>query len=355
MNFCMTDPHCSAVHSVHPTPDQVRAIPLFADLDEMDLVQISKGLILKQILRNEYLFRQGSDADTAFFVQSGALSIASALPGGGEVHLANLGPGSMLGEMSLVATGVRTASVRADSDVIGFSMERWFFQSSLAHASPATARILRQLIQIVAERLRSQYAQIIPTEAGGNTCMPCRNDPDVRSGFADAAKTRSFYYPAFLPRLGFFSKFQPEEIRVFTSKVRTLELPRDVILFEKDEHPAACFFIVRGALELCTARDDDHVPAAVLGPGTFLGTTEIISGGVRVARGRVREEATIFEISADTLLELLADHSCFALKFQLAFCESLIVDLGTINKRMARVTSQESAKMGLTRTTHASM
>ena len=158
-------------------------------------------------------------------------------------------------------------------------MERWFFQSSLAHASPATARILRQLIQIVGERLRSQYAQIIPMEAGGNTCVPCRNDSEFRSGFDDAAKTRSFYYPAFLPRLGFFSNFQPDEIRMFTSKVRSLELPRDVILFEKDERPASCFFIVRGALELCTARDDGHVPIAVLGPGTFLGTTEIISGG----------------------------------------------------------------------------
>ncbi|MDA9981458.1 cyclic nucleotide-binding domain-containing protein [Gammaproteobacteria bacterium] len=352
MNFCMTNPHYSVVDSVHPTPEQVRVIPLFADLDELGLAQISRGLVYKHVPQNAYLFRQGSDADTAFFVQSGALSVDSALPGGGEVHLANIGPGNMLGEMSLVATGVRTASVRADTDVVGFSMERWFFQSSLAHASPATARILRQLIQIVGERLRSQYAQIIPMEAGGNTSVPGRNDSDFRSGFDDATKTRSFSYPEFLPRLGFFSKFQPEEILMFSSKVRSLELPRDVILFEKDERPASCFFIVRGALELCAAQDDGRVPIAVLGPGTFLGTTEIISGGVRVACGRVREEATIFEISADTLLELLSDHSCFALKFQLAFCESLIVDLGTINKRMARVTSQESAS---TRATHASM
>jgi CRP-like cAMP-binding protein len=227
MNFCMTDTHFSVVDNVHPTPEQVRAIPLFADLDEMDLMQISKGLICKQIPSNEYLFRQGSDADTAFFVQSGALSVDCALPGGGEVHLANLGPGSMLGEMSLIATGVRTASVRADADVIGYSMERWFFQSSLAHASPATARILRQLIQIVGERLRSQYAQIILMEAGGNTCVPCRNHSDSRSGIDDAAKMCSFYYPAFLPRLGFFSNFQPDEFRMFTSKIRSLELPRD--------------------------------------------------------------------------------------------------------------------------------
>ena len=227
MNFCMTDTHSSVVDNVHPTPEQVRAIPLFADLDEMDLMQISKGLICKQFPSNEYLFRQGSDADAAFFVQSGTLSVDSALPGGGEVHLANLGPGSMLGEMSLIATGVRTASVRADTDVIGYSMERWFFQSSLAHASPATARILRQLIQIVGERLRSQYAQIILMEAGGNTCVPCRNHSDFRSGIDDAAKMCSFYYPAFLPRLGFFSNFQPDEFRMFTSKIRSLELPRD--------------------------------------------------------------------------------------------------------------------------------
>jgi CRP-like cAMP-binding protein len=341
----MINPDFSVVQGIHPTPAEVRAIPLFADLDDSELVQITQGLICKYVPRSEFLFRQGSDADSAFFVQSGALSVVSALPGGGEVHLANLGPGSMVGETSLVATGRRTASVRADTDVIGFSMERWIFQGSLTHASAAAARILRQLIQIVGERLRSQYTQIVPMVAGRNTRVSCRNGMGVGPGLDEAAATSSFSYQAYLPRLGFFSNFQPDEVRMFASQVRSLELPRDAILFQKDESPASCFFIVRGALELCVRQDYNHVPIAVLGPGAFLGTTEIISGGARVACGRVREDAAILEISAGMLLELLSGQSCFAVKFQLAFCESLIGDLSKVNKRVARMTSQEAATM----------
>ncbi len=337
----MINPHLSVVESVHPTPEQVRAIPLFADLDAADQIQISRGLIYKHVPRNEYLFRQGADADSAFFVQSGVLNVVSALPGGGEAQLAKSGPGSMLGETSLVSTGVRTASVKAETDVTGFSMERWFFRSSLAQASPAAAGILSRLIHTVGRRLQSQYAQITAMEPWRNTRVPRPKVADIGPNTGQATKTCSVSYQAFLPRLEFFSNFQPDEINLFESQVRSLELPRNTKLFEKGECPVSSFFVIRGALELYIARANGHVPLAILGPGTFLGTTDILCGGVRTVCGRVREDAVIFEISAGKLLELLSGQSWFALKFQLALCESLIVDLGKINKRVARITSAE--------------
>lgn len=344
MDSVMANPAFRIVGSPHPTIEEIRAIPMFEDLDDADLSQISKGLTSRRVPRSEYLFRQGSDADSAFFVQSGTLSVVSALPGGGEVYLANAGPGSMLGEMSLVDTGVRTASVRAVTDVAGYVMERWFFQGALAHASPAATRILRRLIHIVCDRLRAQYAQLLPMASGSNSCVSCRNGTAFPPDLGRVA-TRSFPLHACLMRLGFFSNFQADEIRLFASQVRSLELPRNAVLYQKDERPASCFFVVRGALELCVVQGNGHVPVAVLGPGAFLGTTEIVSGGVRVACGRVREDAVILEINAETLRGYLSDQSCFAVKFQLAFCECLIGDLSRVNKRVARTTSQESAGM----------
>jgi CRP-like cAMP-binding protein len=342
----MNDPDPIVVHSAHPRPAQVRVFPLFSDLGEQDLTQIAKGLIRKHVPQGEYLFRQGSDADSAFFVQSGVLNVVSALPGGGEVHLAERGPGSMLGETALVATGVRTASVKAKTDVTGFSMERQFFQGSIAQASSAATRILNQLMQIVCERLQSQYAQIVAMDRGGKATVARRDAPGFRPNIEEVAEKCSFSYMEYLPLLEFFSNFRAEEIQAFVSQVRCLELPRGAMLFEKDENADSCFFVVRGALELCINHQDGQIPLAILGPGTFLGTTEIIGGGVRVACGRVREDATIFEMSAGKLRELLSQQSWLALKFQLALCDSLIVDLGKINKRLARMASQVSTKMG---------
>jgi CRP-like cAMP-binding protein len=333
------------IENTHPELAQVLDIPLFANLDKHELEQIIRGLKCQYISRNEYLFHQGSDADSAFFVQSGTLNIISALPGGGDVHLTKLGPGCMVGETSLVSTGIRTASVIAETDVVGFSMERRFFQALLAQASPGAALILTQLIQIVAKRFQSQYAQMIAMEPGSNTWDSCRKTPGSGSEIEQLKKACTFPYQQYLPRFEFFSDFQENEIRYFESKVQCLDLPRDATLFEKGNFPASCFFVIRGALELCVAQGNSQVQLAVLGPGTFLGTTEIISGGVRAACGRVREAATIFEINAENLRDLLSNQTCFGLKFQLALCQSLILDLGKINKRFARITSQTSVKV----------
>ena len=341
----ITEPGLSGMENVHPTPAQARTIPLFAELDKAELEQISRGLICRNLGINEHLCRQGTDADSAYFVDSGTLNVFNALPGGGEVHLAKRSPGSMLGETCLVSKGIRTASVRAETRVTGFVMDHQFFQGALAQANSSAAKILNQLILIMCDRLITQYRHIIAMELEGTSWVACRNTPAFAPDFSNAASACSFSYQPYLPQLEFFSSFQSAEISSFESMVRCYDLPRGTLLFEKEERPHSCFFVIRGALELCCAKNNEHIPLAVLGPGTFLGTTEIISGNLRVACGRVREDATVFEIKADTLHELLMLEPALAQKFQLSLCKSLIVDLGKINKRVARATSQNSVNI----------
>jgi CRP-like cAMP-binding protein len=299
-------------------------------------------LIRRNLDKNEYLCSQGAVADSAFFVDNGILNIFNALPGGGEVHMAKRGAGSMVGETCLVSKGVRTASVRAETRVTGFSMDHRFFQAALAQANCSTAKILNHLIQILCDRLISQYERIIAMEPGCTSWVASRNTPGVELELNEEAMTSSFPYQRYLPQLEFFSNFQAEEISSFESMVRCFDVPRATLLYGKGDEPISCFFIIRGALEVSCASKKEHVPLAVLGPGSFLGTTEIISGGPRVACGRVREDATVFELKAEALRELLMLEPPLAQKFQHSLCKSLIVDLGKINKRVARVTSQSS-------------
>lgn len=341
----ITDPCLSGMENVHPTAAQVRAIPLFAELDEPELEQISRGLICRSLGMNEYLCRQGTDADSAYFVDSGTLNVFNALPGGGEVHLAKRSPGSMLGETCLVSKGIRTASVRAETRVTGFVMDHRFFQGALAQANSSAAKILNQLILVLCDRLIMQYKRIIAMVPEGTSWVACRNAPAVDQGINNAATACSFPYQSYLPQLEFFSSFQSTEISSFESTVRCFDLPRGTLLFEKDDRPNSCFFVIRGALELCCAKNNEHIPLAVLGPGTFLGTTEIISENLRLACGRVREDATVFEIKAGTLHELLMLGPALAQKFQLSLCKSLIIDLGKISKRVARATSQNTVNI----------
>ena len=58
------------------------------------------------------LFREGEAGDTAYIVESGRLEI-SLLREGRKVVVAELGPGSLVGEMALIGAGTRSATATA--------------------------------------------------------------------------------------------------------------------------------------------------------------------------------------------------------------------------------------------------
>ena len=67
------------------------------------------------------LMRQGQPADSAFILESGAVDVMTRLPGGGEAKVAALDPGSVIGEMALLDSGLRSATVVARGD----AYSRW--------------------------------------------------------------------------------------------------------------------------------------------------------------------------------------------------------------------------------------
>jgi CRP/FNR family cyclic AMP-dependent transcriptional regulator len=331
----------------HPTTDQVRQVPLFSGLDEKGIEQISRGMVCKHFDRDTTIFSQGDDADFALFVSSGVVNVFLALPGGGEIPLAVLESGSTIGETSLVETSVRSASVRAVTDVTGLVMERWFFQGFLSQESPAASSILGQLTRLLCKRIRTQYRDFIwPDHAEKSHIMPERPGT-AKTTISQGSTQCQFSYKAFLPCLRFFSAFQPDEIDVVTSRATVLEVPQGTMLYEFGARQESCFFVVRGALELCVNSSCEQIPLAVMGPGKFLSVSGLICGQPQVGCGRVREDATILEFSGESLFRLLSEHSLLALKFQLALCHSLIVDLGKVNKRIARQSSQALVNISL--------
>ncbi len=324
----------------HPTPAQIRNITVFSGLAEDDLDYISSGLIYRYIPRGEYLFCQGADADSAFFILNGTMSAVSALPGSGEVKLADLGPGARVGETALIASGERPATIRAETDVAGFLMNRQLLSSAIAQANAAADVILGNFLNIMCSRLRAQYEQIIEHDHRSNHWISYLSTPNAGPNIEEVADACHFAFQRYLSQLEFFSEFYEEEIFEIESLGRCLDVARGTELFAHAEHPNSCFFVVRGALERYLIQEGRCVPLAILGPGNFLGTTGIIAGLTHLGYGRVREDSTVLQISASNLQRLINRGSPLALKFKLALCKRLIEDCGRISKRVARTTNQ---------------
>jgi CRP/FNR family transcriptional regulator, cyclic AMP receptor protein len=77
-----------------------------------------------KIPKDRYLFREGDAPDAMYIVKSGSLAITKA-KGSSEIVLAEIGPGSMVGEMALFDMKPRSANVKAakDSEVISLPYE----------------------------------------------------------------------------------------------------------------------------------------------------------------------------------------------------------------------------------------
>jgi CRP-like cAMP-binding protein len=91
----------------------------------------------RTIYSNEYLFRQGEQADSGFVVQRGAFRIDD---GAGAQTTA--GPGTLIGELALVVAMQRPSSATAMENSTVIRIARSLFQRVL-ESDPAAARRLR--------------------------------------------------------------------------------------------------------------------------------------------------------------------------------------------------------------------
>ena len=124
--------------------------PLFADLDTKSLMAVEHQLTLLVLPGGAPLFRQGEAADAVYLVASGCLGVFRHEDGEGEepILIAEITPGNIVGEMSLLSESERTRSVAAlrDSEVWRLARADFDTLTALHH------EVLPALMRYVAAR-----------------------------------------------------------------------------------------------------------------------------------------------------------------------------------------------------------
>ncbi|MBK9374138.1 MAG: cyclic nucleotide-binding domain-containing protein [Holophagales bacterium] len=99
------------------------------------------------------LLAAGESGEEAYVVAEGRLRVSVRIPGVGEEALAFLGPGEVVGEMSLVDDSPRSADVVAqDGPVTVFALPREVFQKILAEGTPEGAPLLGGIVVALVRR-----------------------------------------------------------------------------------------------------------------------------------------------------------------------------------------------------------
>ena len=139
--------------------DFLKRVSWFEDLDKSSLEAIANAAVEQSYQPGQFIMRQGDTGVGAFIIRSGKVEVLQERDGK-EVTLATLGPGDVVGEMSLLDEFPRSASVRAKEPTTALGIQRWHFRGILqSHPQLAVA-----LLPILSRRIRNAEGTL-PTAA----------------------------------------------------------------------------------------------------------------------------------------------------------------------------------------------
>ncbi len=107
---------------------------LFSELSKADLKKIERLMTPVDIKKGREFITEGKPGREAFILLEGTASVHR-----GKRLIATLGPGDIMGEMSIIAGDPRSATVRAETDLVCEVLNRREF-SSLLDEIPTIAR-----------------------------------------------------------------------------------------------------------------------------------------------------------------------------------------------------------------------
>lgn len=127
------------------------ATELFAALPDDALNELSRQATVRELERNELLFRQGDPSSCLYVVQDGRIAIASQAGDGRETVIAVLEQGGLFGELSLFDDAPRMADARALVDTTVIEIDHEPVRNMLR----ARPELLWVIVRLLVERLRA--------------------------------------------------------------------------------------------------------------------------------------------------------------------------------------------------------
>jgi MFS family permease len=118
----------------------LQRVPAFAELPLTAVERLVAGLVPLTSPAGTVLMTQGEPGDRFIVIETGEIEV---FVDGRPIH--RLGPGAGVGEIALLRKTPRTATVRAISDVTGFSVDAMTFLAAVA--GPAAAAVTERMAQ----------------------------------------------------------------------------------------------------------------------------------------------------------------------------------------------------------------
>jgi len=243
---------------------QLKSTELFEQCDDATLAAVSSFCKTVRLEQGAVLFRQGDKADVLFIVVDGLLRIAIEQPHGGELQLAKVGPGRLIGEMHILNAGRRTATVVAEKSTGLLSFPYALFQEILDSSPPLQLK----LNEIIHQRFRQNALAVVLTTIFGQK---------------DALA-----------------------LHRFVEHMIWHEVKKGAYLFHQGDAGSSLFFVVSGLLQISKKESDEHRRiVGELKRGDCVGEMAMLSGNARSATVRALRDSELTELPKELFEQIV--------------------------------------------------
>lgn len=134
--------------------DYLKNSPIFARLDAFMFQTVEAKLVFQKLAKDEVLFNEGEHGDYMAFVLVGELGVIKSSPDGSTVQVGTVRAGDSTGEMALIDTLSRSASIRASEVTAIVRLSRSDFETILTDYPRIGVEMLRGLATMLSLKLR---------------------------------------------------------------------------------------------------------------------------------------------------------------------------------------------------------
>lgn len=134
--------------------------PLFAGLDESELLGLGACARRRSYRRGEYIFHQGDTGSAVFVLTEGRVKVIFASEDGDEMILATLQPPDVFGELALIDGGPRSASIQTLEPTTVLTLTRETLLGLMSRQPGVTDVVLRSLGRLV-RRMIAQAGDLV--------------------------------------------------------------------------------------------------------------------------------------------------------------------------------------------------
>lgn len=159
-------PNLSYLGSASGYADEIHAIidhiPLFGDLSRAEVDALCQHMMCFAAPRGTHLLKEGDCGEHLVLVLTGKVVVSKALNDGAQSVIAEVGPGSTLGEMSLIDGQPRFADCIAVAPTDFAVLTRKSLNEIMLVHPRLANKFLIVLLQMMVERLRDTSTRLLP-------------------------------------------------------------------------------------------------------------------------------------------------------------------------------------------------